>query len=130
MEVHIACIFNTYGPKMCIDDDCVVRNLVAQAMCQEPLTVYVRNNENSPLTIHLSQRPKSYFDINCEAKGDLILCFEAHIFTWKWVLVGKTLIDWQSHSQSGIIHSKTIVPFLFLQCNFFFTWHFTSTPLH
>ncbi|KAM7260494.1 hypothetical protein ACFE04_016235 [Oxalis oulophora] len=38
--VRIAIIFNTYGPRMCIDDGRVVSNFVAQALRKEPLTVY------------------------------------------------------------------------------------------
>ncbi|KAE8676702.1 UDP-glucuronic acid decarboxylase 2 [Hibiscus syriacus] len=40
VEVKIARIFNTYGPRMCIDDGRVVSNFVAQALRKEPLTVY------------------------------------------------------------------------------------------
>ncbi|KAJ4867260.1 UDP-glucuronic acid decarboxylase 4 [Raphanus sativus] len=40
VEVRIARIFNTYGPRMCIDDGRVVSNFVAQALRKEPLTVY------------------------------------------------------------------------------------------
>ncbi|KAF3549086.1 hypothetical protein DY000_02002607, partial [Brassica cretica] len=38
--LRIARIFNTYGPRMCIDDGRVVSNFVAQALRKEPLTVY------------------------------------------------------------------------------------------
>jgi UDP-glucuronate decarboxylase len=40
IQVRIARIFNTYGPRMCIDDGRVVSNFVAQALRKEPLTVY------------------------------------------------------------------------------------------
>ncbi|KAF9606151.1 hypothetical protein IFM89_023244 [Coptis chinensis] len=40
VEVRIARIFNTYGPRMGIDDGRVVSNFVAQALRKEPLTVY------------------------------------------------------------------------------------------
>ncbi|XP_058200107.1 UDP-glucuronic acid decarboxylase 2-like [Rhododendron vialii] len=40
VEARIARIFNTYGPRMCIDDGRVVSNFVAQALRKEPLTVY------------------------------------------------------------------------------------------
>ncbi|CAI9118837.1 OLC1v1020464C2 [Oldenlandia corymbosa var. corymbosa] len=40
LEVRIARIFNTYGPRMCLDDGRVVSNFVAQALRKEPLTVY------------------------------------------------------------------------------------------
>ncbi|KAM0954389.1 putative UDP-glucuronate decarboxylase [Dioscorea sansibarensis] len=40
VQVRIARIFNTYGPRMCIDDGRVVSNFVAQALRKEPLTVY------------------------------------------------------------------------------------------
>ncbi|GKF08189.1 UDP-glucuronic acid decarboxylase 6, partial [Tanacetum coccineum] len=39
IEIRIARIFNTYGPRMNIDDGCVVSNFIAQAICNEPLTV-------------------------------------------------------------------------------------------
>lgn len=34
MQVRIARIFNTYGPRMCIDDGRVVSNFVAQVKIQ------------------------------------------------------------------------------------------------
>ncbi|KAL8100369.1 UDP-glucuronic acid decarboxylase 4-like [Apium graveolens] len=40
VEARIARIFNTYGPRMCLDDGRVVSNFVAQALRKEPLTVY------------------------------------------------------------------------------------------
>ncbi|BBN12325.1 UDP-glucuronate decarboxylase [Marchantia polymorpha subsp. ruderalis] len=40
VSVRIARIFNTYGPRMCIDDGRVVSNFVAQALRKEPMTVY------------------------------------------------------------------------------------------
>ncbi|KAF8396688.1 hypothetical protein HHK36_018315 [Tetracentron sinense] len=40
VEVRIARIFNIYGPRMCIDDGRVVSNFVAQAIRNQPLTVY------------------------------------------------------------------------------------------
>ncbi|KAI3501688.1 hypothetical protein L1887_29646 [Cichorium endivia] len=40
LEVRIARIFNTYGPRMCLDDGRVVSNFVAQALRKQPLTVY------------------------------------------------------------------------------------------
>ncbi|XP_008783601.2 UDP-glucuronic acid decarboxylase 1-like isoform X2 [Phoenix dactylifera] len=40
VELRIARIFNTYGPRMCIDDGRVVSNFVAQALRRQPLTVY------------------------------------------------------------------------------------------
>ncbi|XP_010528269.1 PREDICTED: UDP-glucuronic acid decarboxylase 1-like [Tarenaya hassleriana] len=40
VEVRIARIFNTYGPRMCLDDGRVVSNFVAQAIRKQPMTVY------------------------------------------------------------------------------------------
>ncbi|XP_028107247.1 UDP-glucuronic acid decarboxylase 1-like [Camellia sinensis] len=40
VEVRIARIFNTYGPRMCLDDGRVVSNFVSQAIRKQPLTVY------------------------------------------------------------------------------------------
>ncbi len=39
-DVRIARIFNTYGPGMAIDDGRVVSNFIAQALRQQPLTIY------------------------------------------------------------------------------------------
>lgn len=40
VDTRIVRIFNTYGPRMRIDDGRVVPNFIAQAMKNEPLTVY------------------------------------------------------------------------------------------
>lgn len=40
VEVRVARIFNTYGPRMAVDDGRVVSNFVVQALRGEPLTVY------------------------------------------------------------------------------------------
>ena len=45
MDIRVARIFNTYGPRMAIDDGRVVSNFVAQALRNEPLTVYEPGNQ-------------------------------------------------------------------------------------
>lgn len=40
LDTRIVRIFNTYGPRMRIDDGRVVPNFIAQALINEPLTVY------------------------------------------------------------------------------------------
>ncbi|XP_043711285.1 UDP-glucuronic acid decarboxylase 1-like [Telopea speciosissima] len=45
VEVRIAHIFNTYGPRMCIDDGRVVSNFVAQVLRKQPMTVYGNGNQ-------------------------------------------------------------------------------------
>ncbi|CAH9114034.1 unnamed protein product [Cuscuta europaea] len=40
VEVRIARIFNTYGPRMSLDDGRVVSNFVAQTIRKQPMTVY------------------------------------------------------------------------------------------
>jgi UDP-glucuronate decarboxylase len=40
VEVRVARIFNTYGPRMRADDGRVVSNVVTQALAGEPITVY------------------------------------------------------------------------------------------
>ena len=40
VDVRIARIFNTYGPRMAVDDGRVVSNFIVQALRGEPLTVY------------------------------------------------------------------------------------------
>lgn len=40
VDTRIARIFNTYGPRMAIDDGRVVSNFITQALRQEPITIY------------------------------------------------------------------------------------------
>jgi len=40
VDVRVARIFNTYGPRMLIDDGRIISNLVAQALLGKPLTIY------------------------------------------------------------------------------------------
>ena len=40
LEIKVARIFNTYGPRMLEDDGRVVSNFVVQALRDEPLTLY------------------------------------------------------------------------------------------
>ncbi|CAN1766161.1 UDP-glucuronic acid decarboxylase 4 [Linum perenne] len=61
IEVRIARIFNTYGPRMCIDDGRVVSNFVAQALRKEPildgfplpLPSLTENRVPIPFSLHL-----------------------------------------------------------------------------
>ena len=39
-EVRIARIFNTYGPRMRIDDGRIIPNFITQALRDQPITVY------------------------------------------------------------------------------------------
>jgi len=40
LEVRIVRIFNTYGPRMALDDGRVVSNFVTQALTDQPITIY------------------------------------------------------------------------------------------
>ena len=40
LDIRVARIFNTYGPRMAADDGRVVSNFIVQALRGEPLTVY------------------------------------------------------------------------------------------
>lgn len=40
VDVKIARIFNTYGPKMCANDGRVISNFIVQALQNQPLTIY------------------------------------------------------------------------------------------
>ena len=40
LQVRIVRIFNTYGPRMALDDGRVVSNFVSQALTEQPITVY------------------------------------------------------------------------------------------
>lgn len=39
-QVRVVRIFNTYGPRMALDDGRVVSNFLAQALTGQPLTIY------------------------------------------------------------------------------------------
>ncbi|GAB4214610.1 MAG: SDR family oxidoreductase [Synechococcales cyanobacterium] len=45
VDIRIARIFNTYGPRMTLDDGRVVSNLVVQALKGHPLTVYGQGSQ-------------------------------------------------------------------------------------
>jgi UDP-glucuronate decarboxylase len=45
MEIKVARIFNTYGPRMLEDDGRVVSNFIVQALRGEPITVYGTGNQ-------------------------------------------------------------------------------------
>ncbi len=40
LQIRVVRIFNTYGPRMALDDGRVVSNFVAQALTGTPLTIY------------------------------------------------------------------------------------------
>lgn len=45
LEIRIARIFNTYGPRMYKDDGRVVSNFILQALRNEPITIYGNGNQ-------------------------------------------------------------------------------------
>lgn len=45
VDVRIARIFNTYGPRMAPDDGRVVSNFICQALRREPITIYGSGNQ-------------------------------------------------------------------------------------
>lgn len=45
VDIRIARIFNTYGPRMAINDGRVVSNFIVQALKNEPITVYGTGNQ-------------------------------------------------------------------------------------
>lgn len=45
VDARIARIFNTYGPRMALDDGRVVSNLITQALLKRPLTIYGSGNQ-------------------------------------------------------------------------------------
>lgn len=40
VDIRVARIFNTYGPRMDLQDGRVVSNFIVQALCNEPITIY------------------------------------------------------------------------------------------
>ena len=45
VEIQVVRIFNTYGPRMRIDDGRVISNFIVQALRNEPITVYGQGNQ-------------------------------------------------------------------------------------
>ena len=45
VSVRIARIFNTYGPRMRIDDGRIIPNLINQALTNQPFTIYGKGNQ-------------------------------------------------------------------------------------
>ena len=45
VKIKVARIFNTYGPRMAVDDGRVVSNFIAQALRKEPITLYGDGNQ-------------------------------------------------------------------------------------
>lgn len=45
VRIKVARIFNTYGPKMCIDDGRVVSNFIVQALNGDPITIYGKGEQ-------------------------------------------------------------------------------------
>ncbi|MFV2082077.1 MAG: UDP-glucuronic acid decarboxylase family protein, partial [bacterium] len=45
VDIRIARIFNTYGPRMHIDDGRVISNFIVQALRGEPITIYGEGNQ-------------------------------------------------------------------------------------
>lgn len=45
VNIKVARIFNTYGPRMAVDDGRVVSNFIAQALRKEPITLYGDGNQ-------------------------------------------------------------------------------------
>ncbi len=45
VDIRIARIFNTYGPRMAVDDGRVMSNFICQALRNEPVTVYGDGNQ-------------------------------------------------------------------------------------
>ena len=45
VDIRVARIFNTYGPRMALDDGRVVSNFIVQALKNEPITIYGDGNQ-------------------------------------------------------------------------------------
>ena len=45
VKIQVVRIFNTYGPRMRIDDGRVISNFIAQALRNEPITIYGQGNQ-------------------------------------------------------------------------------------
>ena len=58
VDIRVARIFNTYGPRMALDDGRVVSNFVSQALRGEPMTVYGDPALSKSLTALLREHMK------------------------------------------------------------------------
>ena len=69
VDIRVARIFNTYGPRMSLDDGRVVTNFIAQALRNEPLTVYGEGSQT-----------RSFCFVSDLIDGLVALFFAADIF--------------------------------------------------
>eukprot|EP00899_Mesostigma_viride_P006084 jgi/Mesvir1/15477/Mv20017-RA.1 len=74
IEIRVARIFNTYGPRMAIDDGRVVSNFVSQAIRGEPMTVYRPGNQTRSFC-YVS-------DLACATRGQAIHSWLAVSRAW------------------------------------------------
>jgi len=79
VEVRLVRIFNTYGPRMAIDDGRVVSNFIVQALQGEDLTLYGDGSQTRSFCfvddlvdgiIALSEQDKTLGPINCGNAGE------------------------------------------------------------
>lgn len=73
LDGRVIRIFNTYGPKMRLDDGRVVPNFVTQALAGEPMTVYGDGSQTRSFCYVSDLVRGIYLDMNSEAaKGEVI----------------------------------------------------------
>jgi len=56
VDTHIVRIFNTYGPRMRLDDGRAVPNFIQQALRHEPLTIYGDGSQTRSFVLFLTDR--------------------------------------------------------------------------
>ena len=67
LQVRVVRIFNTYGPRMALDDGRVVSNFLSQALTGQPMTVYGDGSQS-----------RSFQYVSDLIQGELALTFAYH----------------------------------------------------
>lgn len=56
VQIRVARLFNTYGPRMLENDGRVVSNFIVQALSKKPITIYGDGTQTRSSVTHTEQR--------------------------------------------------------------------------
>jgi hypothetical protein len=55
LSIKVACIFNTYGPRMHTSDGRVVSNFIVQALKKQPITIFGEGQQSTPVLMRTNR---------------------------------------------------------------------------
>lgn len=89
VDIRIIRIFNTYGPRMCVNDGRVVSNFIVQALKNEPITIYGDGSQTRSFCYVDDMVQRMITVMNYEKKG---FCGPVNIGTQQEIMI-KELAD-------------------------------------